>query len=443
MSARFRWVAVRGLAIASLGLGVGLAGCGGGNHGAGTGSAGTSTGTAGQSGTTSGTATTAPPHPTLQIVSSLPLTGPAASQGQSIARGMQLAIAEQPDRDGSFVIDYDRPGLNDAGPDGSWNAAKVANNALRAATSGGTIAYLGDYATGASRLSSPILSGAGVPQISLGGPEPTSGGSGGAGEGGAAGAGRRSPADSTLLTLAPAAASQAAADLEALRSLSCTRVALPHGRDLDARELADELARAAPGDGIVPLGNEIVDPADRTRYAGYLSELTREHANCAVYSGTVAEGGVTVTSGLNRALTVGGKIIGSSGVCTAAWTNPAQGGVPTALHPLLYCTAPGPALAATPAGQRFLAAYRRAYHTAPDPAAAYGYEAMTLCLNAIAELGPAGDDRAAVLRTLLTEQAQDTPIGPVAFSPSGTLIGGTYTLYGVARDGSLVRATGR
>jgi ABC-type branched-subunit amino acid transport system substrate-binding protein len=68
---------------------------------------------------------------------------------------------------------------------------------------------------------------------------------------------------------------------------------------------------------------------------------------------------------------------------------------------------------------------------------------MTLCLNAIAELGPAGDDRAAVLRTLLTEQAQDTPIGPVAFSPSGTLIGGTYTLYGVARDGSLVRATGR
>src|SRR5207302_2344886 len=114
------------------------------------------------------------------------------------------------------------------------------------------------------------------------------------------------------------------------------------------------------------------------------------------------------------------KIFGPDGVCTAAWTNAAKGGVPASIDPLMQCTVATLDLTAYPGGRSFLAAYKAKYGVSnPDPYAIYGYEVMKLGLDTIASLGAQGNSKSAVLKALFSTTARSSVLGTYGFDKNG------------------------
>ncbi|HEX2104353.1 MAG TPA: ABC transporter substrate-binding protein, partial [Solirubrobacteraceae bacterium] len=126
-------------------LAFGVAACGGGDDGGGGG---------GDSGRT-----------TLTIYSSLPLQGDSRPQSESVVNGEKLALEEAGGKVGNFKITY--RSLDDAtAAAGKWEAGQTSANARKAAQDQSTIVYLGEFNSGATAISLPILNEAGILQIS-------------------------------------------------------------------------------------------------------------------------------------------------------------------------------------------------------------------------------------------------------------------------------------
>ncbi|MFM7035911.1 MAG: branched-chain amino acid ABC transporter substrate-binding protein, partial [Planctomycetia bacterium] len=92
----------------------------------------------------------------VRIVSSLPRTGSAKQQTDSIVRGIRMAIEEAGARVGPFRIEY--LDLDDAtAAAGQWTSEAEAANARRALQDPDVVAYIGTYNSGAAKVSMPIL----------------------------------------------------------------------------------------------------------------------------------------------------------------------------------------------------------------------------------------------------------------------------------------------
>lgn len=102
---------------------------------------------------------------TIRIVSSLPRTGSAKSQTDTIVNGIKMAIAEYEAKVAGFDITYSD--LDDAtAAQGQWTAEKEAENARAAVTDKDVMAYIGTYNSGAAKVSMPLLNEAGLVMIS-------------------------------------------------------------------------------------------------------------------------------------------------------------------------------------------------------------------------------------------------------------------------------------
>ena len=106
-----------------------------------------------------------PTSGTIKIVSSLPRTGSAKGQTDTIVNGIKLAIEEEGAKVGDFKIVYED--LDDAtAAAGQWDAQKETSNANQARDDADVMAYIGTYNSGAAKISMPILNKAGVLMIS-------------------------------------------------------------------------------------------------------------------------------------------------------------------------------------------------------------------------------------------------------------------------------------
>src|SRR5919108_229630 len=102
---------------------------------------------------------------TLTIYSSLPLQGDSRPQSEDVVAGEKLALEEAGGKVGNFTIKY--VSLDDAtAAAGKWDPAQTSSDARKAAQDKSTIAYLGEFNSGASAISIPILNEANVLQIS-------------------------------------------------------------------------------------------------------------------------------------------------------------------------------------------------------------------------------------------------------------------------------------
>jgi len=105
------------------------------------------------------------PPGAVTVYSSLPLSGAARPQAQAVVRGARLAVEEAGGLAGGRQVRY--VSLNGATRRaGSWTPERTARNAVRAATDDSTIAYIGEFNSGASAISMPILNEVGIAQIS-------------------------------------------------------------------------------------------------------------------------------------------------------------------------------------------------------------------------------------------------------------------------------------
>ncbi len=109
-----------------------------------------------------------PPGPkeTIRIVSSLPRTGSARGQTNTIVHGITMAVEEyMADPSSKFIIDY--KDWDDAtAANGGWDGPAEKANAQKAVADPDVMAYIGPYNSNAAKISMPELNEAGLVQIS-------------------------------------------------------------------------------------------------------------------------------------------------------------------------------------------------------------------------------------------------------------------------------------
>src|SRR2546426_11379240 len=102
---------------------------------------------------------------TIKIVSSLPRTGSANAQAQTMVNGIKMALDKIHGKIGDLIIAYED--WDDASPErGQWDPAVEAANAHKAVGDPDIVAYIGTYNSGAAKISMPILNQAHLVMVS-------------------------------------------------------------------------------------------------------------------------------------------------------------------------------------------------------------------------------------------------------------------------------------
>jgi branched-chain amino acid transport system substrate-binding protein len=372
---------------------------------------------------------------TVDIYSSLPMQGSSNVQTIPMVNGMKLALAQAAGKAGKFTVNF--TALDDStAAAGKWDPSQTAANARKVAADPKAVYYIGEFNSGASEISIPILNQGGIPQVS---PANTYVGLTTDLPGSAPGepekyypTGKR-----TYLRIVPIDSIQGAADLLAMKRAGCTKVAVANDKEAYGAGLAQLIELEKAEYGVTVVSNTGIDPT-ASNFRTYAQTIKSEGADCFFFSGIVSNGAVQIVKDVNAALPTA-KIFGPDGVCTSAWTQASQGGVPASIDPLVECTVATQDLASYPGGKEFLAAYKAKYGTAePDPYAIYGYEVMKLGLDTIASLGANGGNKADVLKALFAIKDRQSVIGTYGFDANGDTTLKSYGVYSANKSGDLV-----
>ncbi len=372
---------------------------------------------------------------TVDVYSSLPLTGASTAQTKPLVNGIKLALSQANNKAGDYTVKY--TSLDDATAQaGEWDPGQTAANARKAAADPNTVYYIGEFNSGASEVSIPILNNAGIPQVS---PANTYVGLTTNEPGSAPGEPEKyyPTGNRTYLRIVPRDSIQSAADLMAMKQAGCTKVAVANDKEAYGAGLAALLELEKGQFGINITSNTGIDPK-AANFRTYAQQVKNEGADCFFFAGIVSNGAVQLTKDVNAAVPKA-KIFGGDGVCTSSYTSEKDGGVPASIAPLLQCTVATLDLKSYPGGKDFLAAYSKAYGTDnPDPYAIYGYEAMKLGLDTISGLGADGNDKQKVLDALFATKDRHSVLGTYGFDSNGDTTLTSYGLYSVGSDGNPV-----
>jgi branched-chain amino acid transport system substrate-binding protein len=372
---------------------------------------------------------------TIDIYSSLPLQGASTAQTNPMVNGIKLALAEAGGKAGQWTVNYQA--LDDStAAAGKWDPGQTAANARKAATDPKAVYYIGEFNSGASEVSIPILNQGGIPQVS---PANTYVGLTTSLPGSAAGEPQKyyPTGTRTYLRIVPIDSIQAASDLIAMKNAGCTKVAVANDKEAYGAGLATLLELEKGFYGVTIASNTGIDPT-APNFRSYASTIKGQGADCFFFAGIVSNGAVQITKDVNSAIPTA-KVFGGDGVCTDSFTSATKGGVPASLYPLMECTVATQDLAAYPGGKTFLAAYKAKYGTSnPDPYAIYGYEVMKLGLDTIKGLGAQGNSKSAVLKALFGTTARQSVLGVYGFDKNGDTTLKSYGLYKVGSNGEPV-----
>ena len=384
------------------------------------------------SSSSSGSSATTAAGGTVDIYSSLPMQGSSNAQTIPMVNGMKLALAEAHNKAGNFTVKYTE--LDDStAAAGKWDPGQTQANARQAATEPKAVYYIGEFNSGASEVSIPILNDAGLAQVS---PANTYVGLTTSLPGSAAGEPTKyyPSGTRTYLRIVPIDSIQAASDLMAMKQAGCTKVAVANDKEAYGSGLATLLGLEKGFYGVNIVSNTGIDPT-AANFRTYASTIAAQGANCFFFAGIVSNGAVQITKDVNAVIPAA-KIFGGDGVCTSSYTEASQGGVPASIDPKIYCTVATQNLDAYPGGKTFLSAYKAMYGTAnPDPYAIYGYEVMKLGLDTIASLGANGGNKADVLKALFAIKDRSSVLGTYGFNKDGDTTLKSYGVYKVGTDG--------
>ena len=363
------------------------------------------------------------------------MQGSSSAQTIPMVNGIKLALSQAHGKAGGFTVRY--TGLDDStAAAGKWDPAQTAANARQAATDPKAVYYIGEFNSGASEVSIPILNQAGLAQVS---PANTYVGLTTNLPGSASGEPKKYYPLGTrnYLRIVPIDSIQAASDLMAMKQAGCTKVAVANDKEAYGAGLATLLELEKGMYGVTIASNTGIDPT-AANFRSYASTIAAQGANCFFYAGIVSNGAVQVTKDVNAALPAA-KIFGGDGVCTSSFTQASQGGVPASVDPLIECTVATQNLAAYPGGKHFLKQYKAAYGVSdPNSYAIYGYAAMELGLHTIASLGAGGDNKADVLRALFAIKNTESVLGAFGFNKEGDTTLKSYGVYKVNASGTPV-----
>ena len=368
----------------------------------------------------------------VTVYSSLPLQGASKDQTGAMVQGIRLALEEAGGKAGNVTVKYES--LDDSTAQaGTWDPGQVAQNARKVAQDDSAVYYIGEFNSGASAISIPILNQAGIPQVS---PANTYVGLTTDAPGSEPGepdkyypTGKR-----TYLRIVPIDTIQADALLAAMKGDGCTTVALANDKETYGAGLARLMELNAEKAGLKLTENVGIDKAS-SNFRSVAADFKAQGADCFVFSGVTANGAVQLYKDVGAAIP-DAKLYGPDGVCESGFTNPGSDGIPAALGARFKCTVATLDLQSYPGGQEFVDAFSEKYgNDNPDPYAIYGYEAMKLGLDTIAGLdGEATKE--SVLEALFATKDRDSALGTYGFDENGDTTLTDYGIYVVGDDGN-------
>jgi branched-chain amino acid transport system substrate-binding protein len=364
---------------------------------------------------------------TLTIYSSFPLQGASKPQSDALVNGIKLALKQANNKAGKYTIKYVSQDDSTATA-GKWDPGQVSTDARKAAQDKSTILYLGEFNSGASAISIPILNRAGIGQIS---PSNTAVGL----TSNAAGAEPGEPdkyyptTKRTYVRVVPKDTVQAAALATVMKQEGCKKPYILNDKEVYGQGLATNTVASLKSAGIPSLGNDGWDPK-AANYRSVASKIAGKGTDCVLLSGITDNNGVQLTKDIAAGVP-NAKIYGPDGLCESAWVDPKKGGFPVSLDSRVKCTV------ATlspdkypPAGQKFFSDYKSTYNDQnPDPYALYGFETMSLALDAINRAGDKGNDRQAVIDQLFATKDRQSVLGTYSIDQNGDTTTTDYGLY--------------
>jgi branched-chain amino acid transport system substrate-binding protein len=367
---------------------------------------------------------------TLTVYSSLPLQGASRPQSEDVINGIKLALKQKGGKCGDFAIKYES--LDDAtAAAGKWEAGQTSANARKAAQDDSTIAYLGEFNSGASAISIPITNEAGIMHVS---PSNTALGltKGGAGAepgepdkyypSGERHYGRVVPIDTI----------QGAAGAQWMKDEGVKSVYILDDAEVYGKGVAKNTQSAAEKLGIEIAGTDSWD-GKASNYRALASKIKASGADAVFTGGIIDNNAPQLYKDLNAAMP-DAKLFGPDGVATVDFTAE----IPAKVQAQSYLTAPTLSPdELPPAGQQFYKDYEAEYGEPQDeidPYAVYGYEAMAIACDAIAE---GGDDRQAVIDAFFATKGRESPLGTYDIDPDGDTTLSDYGGY-KAEGGKLV-----
>jgi branched-chain amino acid transport system substrate-binding protein len=359
----------------------------------------------------------------LAIYSSMPLQGPASAIAEQVVNGERLALSQAGGRIGAFHVGY--VSLDDTDPKtGRLDPGVTASNAKMAAQDTSTIAYLGDYGSAATAVSLPLINAAGILQVSPSSPY--------VGLTSSQDAGQDEPArfypsgKRTFGRLQPGDPVQARAQAQLMGSLGARSVYVIDDQNPFEIPLAQLVASDCERAGIGVAGHDSVVVAGTASFEGEVERVVHSGARAVFFAGGASPGAVALWQALYRA-DPKLLLLGSSSLVSESFT----AGLSAGAQGRTYLTTP--VLAPSeypPSAGRVLADYRRQFGGEPGPYALYGYEAMTVVLDAIRAAGSRGNNRPAVIERFFATRARDSVLGRYSMLPDGET---TLARYGVDR----------
>jgi branched-chain amino acid transport system substrate-binding protein len=358
----------------------------------------------------------------LTIYSSLPLQGDSRPQSTDVVNGEKLALEEQGGKVGKFTIKY--VSLDDAtAAAGKWDPGQTSADARKAAQDPSTIVYLGEFNSGASAISIPILNEANTLQIS---PSNTYVGltrSEGADKGEPDKyypAGKR-----TFGRVVPADHIQAAAQVTYQKDQGCKKTYILNDKEVYGKGIAVQVESIGKAQGLAIAGDDGID----TKAANFRSLATKiksSGADCMFFGGITQNKGVQVFKDVHAANPTM-KLFGPDGVAESAFSEKLGSDV----EKLTYITNPtlDPKLY-PPAAQDFFKKFKEKFGNEPQPYAIYGYEAMKVALLAIQNAGDKGNDKQAVIDAFFKIKDRDSVLGKYSIDENGDT---TLSDYGADR----------
>ena len=367
----------------------------------------------------------------LTIYSSLPEQGASSDQAKAIENGAKLALKNKGGKVGKYTVTY-KPLDDSLASTGAADEGKGRQNARTAVSDKTTIAYIGEYNSGISKVTIPITNRAGIVQVS---PANTYVGLTTNEPGSEPGepdkyypTGKRNYA-----RVVPKDTIQGAALVAAAQQDGCKSVTIWNSKTTYSAGLARNVTMSAEKAGIKVDGNEGIDP----KQPNYRSVASNIKSDCFIYTGEIENNGSQALKDA-AAAKADMKLYAGDGECLNASADPEKG-VPTEIADRFKCTI------ATlnpdefgPEGKKFFADFVKEYNVKkgnPDPYAIYGFEAMSLVLDAIERAANEGDlTRKAVVDAVLSTKDRPSVLGTYSIDQNGDTSLTDYGLYKIVNS---------
>ena len=347
----------------------------------------------------------------LTVYSSLPLQGPEGGISRQIEGGEKLALANAAGHVGRFTVSY--TSLDDSSlTTGEWEPGATASNAKAAAQDPTTIAYLGDYNSGATAISLPLTNAAGILQVSPASPYVGLTSSFDAGQGEPERfylSGKR-----TFGRVAPGDRVQAAAQVDLMRKLGIHKLYVAIDQDPFDTPLAQIVAGDAEEAGIKVLDEDTIIIGPGSTFTGEVAKIAKSGAEAVFVSATATSEAAELWRELHAAAPRL-ALLASATMLNSVFTSRLG-----AAESSTFIGSPVLARRLYPAsGQAVLGEYEKRFGAVAEPYVLYGYEAMSVVLAAIRAAGSDGDGRQAVIDKFFATHERQSVLGVYSMQPSG------------------------